>query len=601
MAQAATANVQIHLFAQVTEIYDAVAQYIRARTPADVQLIIAHSNVPSALLAMAAGHRFDPQPDRRHNPARRQDIQGGGRYLFVPTGLVTADSANNAEILAYEPRAIQNLADLRPILYTLFLSEAQIDQASRNAPADLLAALTFKQRACFSAKYNPQAVAILQGTGKGLGSLPFPDTRHLARAEQAQWELVAAQIRDREQHPCDTCGAIRVGQMEKGFCCAPFGEAIKNHLPNAMTPWLRERVADLTNGKPNAARTLNRLLRPVIQNTDIHSPRGPGSTVFLNGIPYALDQFRQFHTPVYAVFINHEEHAAETSLEMREIIRYIIPRNPVLASHVSRRWERVQNVAISMAEPDQGMNLAILNADAPEENDDTISTIRKNYGVKPIPPTQMIYDQLIYPLLFSKGKGGAGVEEHASRQGATLLMRKTAISGMLQPQDNDLHLVFLLREEWGCSLCGRLINEKVKWLLNAEHRYFGREDEIRAGFGSGNDKEYGLRNFIPPSLTDSDEYWRRVRTKCFALTTRFGPPTFFLTFTMNPHWHDYQALKRDKGVFSDSAMIAIVFKAKMTALMKFILKRKILGGLNIKSEGCLIPRFSSGLTLTLKT
>jgi hypothetical protein len=46
---------------------------------------------------------------------------------------------------------------------------------------------------------------------------------------------------------------------------------------------------------------------------------------------------------------------------------------------------------------------------------------------------------------------------------------------------------------------------------------------------------------------------------------------------MNPYWHDYQALKRDKGVFSDSAMITMVFKAKLSALMSFIRDHRILG------------------------
>jgi hypothetical protein len=46
---------------------------------------------------------------------------------------------------------------------------------------------------------------------------------------------------------------------------------------------------------------------------------------------------------------------------------------------------------------------------------------------------------------------------------------------------------------------------------------------------------------------------------------------------MNPYWVDHQVLKRDSGSFSDSAMTAIVFKTKFSALMKFIQQRRILG------------------------
>jgi hypothetical protein len=46
----------------------------------------------------------------------------------------------------------------------------------------------------------------------------------------------------------------------------------------------------------------------------------------------------------------------------------------------------------------------------------------------------------------------------------------------------------------------------------------------------------------------------------------------FLTFTMNLHWPDYKTLMRGDNVFADSGIAAIVFKIKLSALMKFIQK-----------------------------
>jgi hypothetical protein len=86
-------------------------------------------------------------------------------------------------------------------------------------------------------------------------------------------------------------------------------------------------------------------------------------------------------------------------------------------------------------------------------------------------------------------------------------------------------------------------------LAQAQSRCFAWEDEIRDENSDGVPKEYGLRTFIPPSLTASDEYWHHVATKCFALSTQLGPPTFFLTFTMNPYWSEYQALRRTGELF----------------------------------------------------
>jgi hypothetical protein len=123
---------------------------------------------------------------------------------------------------------------------------------------------------------------------------------------------------------------------------------------------------------------------------------------------------------------------------------------------------------------------------------------------------------------------------------------------------------------------GRVINLNVKDLISAQAA-LAREHEVRQADEAVHDLEYGLRNFIPPSLTDSDEYWHTVATKCFAISSQFGCPTFFLTFAMNPHWPDYRALNRNSGNFAHSAVMAIVFKSKLSALMKCLQDRKILG------------------------
>jgi hypothetical protein len=89
-----------------------------------------------------------------------------------------------------------------------------------------------------------------------------------------------------------------------------------------------------------------------------------------------------------------------------------------------------------------------------------------------------------------------------------------------------------------------------------------------------------MRTFILPSLTHGHECWHHVATKSFAISTQLGPPTFFLTFTINPYWHEYQALKRDTDTFADSSMMAIVFKTRLGALMNFLKYRKILGAIH---------------------
>jgi hypothetical protein len=69
--------------------------------------------------------------------------------------------------------------------------------------------------------------------------------------------------------------------------------------------------------------------------------------------------------------------------------------------------------------------------------------------------------------------------------------------------------------------------------------------------------------------------------KCFALSMQLRPPPFFLTSTMTPYWPDYQRLKRGSATFADSAIATIIFKMRISALMKFIQHHQILGKISV--------------------
>jgi hypothetical protein len=235
---------------------------------------------------------------------------------------------------------------------------------------------------------------------------------------------------------------------------------------------------------------------------------------------------------------------------------------------------------VSMNEPDEGMNLAVFNTEGLLLNDHQMEALRNSYQPQRSSEFHILYDQLVYPLIFWNGSGGCDIRDSENPQGATRRIRKVLISFILQPRDHFIDQLTTLREEFICAVYGRLINITITFLAQAQRRCFAREDEIRDENSDGVPKEYSLGTFIPPALTASDEYWHPIAPKWFALSTPLGPPTFFLTFTMNPYWAKYQALKRDRGTFPHSAMTAIVFKAKLSALMKFIKDHEILGNVS---------------------
>jgi hypothetical protein len=205
-----------------------------------------------------------------------------------------------------------------------------------------------------------------------------------------------------------------------------------------------------------------------------------------------------------------------------------------------------------------------------------VQFLRFGDGRRILSQFEMVYDQLAYPLIFWNGHGGRGAAENEELQKIISLIRTTLISLALQKRSHFIHQFPTLRDEFICAGSGRIVNMSIQFHIRSQ-KTLGREDEMRIPTPEGSDKEYGLRNFIPPSVTDTDEYWHSVANKCFAISTHLGTPMFFPTFTMNPCWPEYQALKGDSGNFADSANMAIVFKYKLSALMQFLTSKAILG------------------------
>jgi hypothetical protein len=180
-----------------------------------------------------------------------------------------------------------------------------------------------------------------------------------------------------------------------------------------------------------------------------------------------------------------------------------------------------------MDEPDDGMDLRLFNAEGSLPDDHQLEILRNSYHTQKLSQAHMLYDQPVYPLIFWTGSNGCGVMESEKLQSCTTFIRKMLIFLILQPRDHFIHQLITLREDFICAVFCHLVNLNIKFIAQAQRRYFAKEDEILDQSLEGIPKEYGLRTFIPPSLTDSDEYWRYVAPKWFAISTQLGSPTFF--------------------------------------------------------------------------
>jgi hypothetical protein len=89
---------------------------------------------------------------------------------------------------------------------------------------------------------------------------------------------------------------------------------------------LLDHILELTQSIPTFLWILNRDLRPVLQHARVSSPNAGASNVFMSGIPYALDSYRQFTTPGYATFFRTQQRNPIPPGGTEEINAYILPK-----------------------------------------------------------------------------------------------------------------------------------------------------------------------------------------------------------------------------------------------------------------------------------
>jgi hypothetical protein len=112
---------------------------------------------------------------------------------------------------------------------------------------------------------------------------------------------------------------------------------MRDHLPHEFDPILLRRIEEFSGMQVNFPRILNRDLRPVVQNARMSGPRGGGATLFMSGIPYVLDPFRQFGTSVYAVFQKDHSGMAQQGGRTAGLISQLLKHNTVAGKNCRRR------------------------------------------------------------------------------------------------------------------------------------------------------------------------------------------------------------------------------------------------------------------------
>jgi hypothetical protein len=319
--------------------------------------------------------------------------------------------------------------------------------------------------------------------------------------------VIALKIREwAECQPCKVCGAVLLQGMPLGFCCRSFAHRVQSQSRPPIDEELLQRLVRLAESNANFAQILDRDLRPVLQHACVSFSNAGASNLFIFGISYALDTCCEFRTSVYAVFDRRNRGLSTSPGDVQEIIALVLSRNETLQGYLRDRLNSAPEIAtVSMNEPDQGMNLAIFNAEGHLLKDHEMEVLRNSSQPEKLSQFHLRCEQFVCPLICWNRPGHCGFDESEKLQGSTMLIRKVLTSFILSSRDHFVYQLNALREEFICAVSGRLVDLTMACLSRGQKRCFAREDAIRGESSDSSPKEYGLRTFIHPSLTDSDK------------------------------------------------------------------------------------------------
>ncbi|XP_074296881.1 uncharacterized protein LOC141627538 [Silene latifolia] len=96
--------------------------------------------------------------------------------------------------------------------------------------------------------------------------------------------------------------------------------------------------------------------------------------------------------------------------------------------------------------------------------------------------------------------------------------------------------------------------------------------------GENSTSNVGRRMILPPSFLGGPRDMRRCYLNAMALVQKYGKPDIFLTMTCNPNWIEIKTeLAPGEQAHNRPDLVARIFHAKLTALRKEIMERKVFG------------------------
>lgn len=202
--------------------------------------------------------------------------------------------------------------------------------------------------------------------------------------------------------------------------------------------------------------------------------------------------------------------------------------------------------------------------------------------IKRISELHSSYDSLQYPLLFPYGSQGWHPNITLSRPTATRRLvscREYYAYHLMKRMNtvNALHYGGRLLQQYVVDMYLKIDEERLRFQRNNQKKlradsYRGIQEAIRAGENTTG------RRILASSYVGGPRHLKGKYQDCMAMVAKYGPPTFFMTFTCNPAWSEIlDAIEPNQTAQDRPDVVARVFRAKFASFMKDIKVNHVLG------------------------
>lgn len=445
------------------------------------------------------------------------------------------------------------------------------------------------QRLCFKKYENLKRNMIIFGNKikclHPIANTVFPDCRNLDNSNLILKDEIRLLLIERI---CHNCGSV-VYKGEK-ICCNLKNKFkskencnVRKIIPSNPPQEIINDLSNLLLSNANAAREINKYLSPIIQYANIGKSIPKCGFIQMTGTPYALyskigrDSVYQYlhinYRPSPKDFMETFEDNVKV-VHIVELMIEILKSNGFILNNLPYKATNYGDATISLND-DTSDTVSILriNEEAPlVESRKAIYKLDRKYIE--VESYKLLYDKLTYPLIFFDKNSGIGTDSiciSLAKQARILFM-----------QDNRtcwFHKLKLLREAYVVDIYGRIQDNKLSYLLKCMPSLIKENEakKLEAGEELSNDDE-GSKSFLPSSFIGSNNYWNNLCHCACDLAARIGPPSFFLTITMNPYNYDSYGLITPSDDYNlDSISISRIFEIKLKVFIDWMTRQEILG------------------------